>query len=627
VQGELATNKLATMRWGEKQRDFAMLNYNRRYGFDRTLEPFVPYEFFYTHSMLPWAMRAIDKPSWFANYARLRNQQNRYERDIPERLRNKIKIPAPWLPDWMGDALYIDPLANLFTPANYLRPFEQMMKDTNYQTIEAERILQEWAADETVSQSDIQQAMTHTGTTWERAMAEAATRREAEIANPFDFFRTMFGPAWYLSTPLNLAGIEVPGISTGKRGDVTNTPIANTARAVDTVTNGTWAEPIGNLIGLIGKPEEWARKQLNLPEFGEYGDYYIDRQLANMVADGLATPDQAKVAMIERTGDIFEQAKERVRMELSMRVPLAAATYAATHEGVVAGAQAFLPSLFGAGLLPAGELEYRGLKDEWNEAWKLKDAGDTEAVTRFFDEHPEHEVYLAKGKEPEERLRSYLIGAIWDGYMALGETDKRNARMMMGEDFAQTFLNKETRSYDTLDVQKLTTWARMLGMAAPRTEETAPVLDNPEVLPIQGFDPRITAITDGFFDQRKQLFPHYYTLQSQYYNLPPSERGQFLVRWPELKEYMTWKKNYYNKYPDLVPIFNGEAFKTIDTSTWPPSLVDTVTLYAITGDRLPSGAQQFLKMIWMREGMPFDDFESWLENQVAPAMLNNGYQQ
>ena len=219
-------------------------------------------------------------------------------------------------------------------------------------------------------------------------MAEAATRREAEIANPFDFFRTMFGPAWYLTTPLNLAGIAVPGISTGKRGDVTNTPLANTARAFDTVTNGSWAEPIGNLIGLLGKPEEWARQKLNLPEFGEYGDYYIDRQLANMVADGLATPQDAQIAMIERTGPLFEQAQERVKMELAMRVPLAGATYAATHEGLGAGAQAFLPSLFGSGLLPAGELEYRGLKQEWNDVWKQYDAGDTEAVTRFFDEHP-----------------------------------------------------------------------------------------------------------------------------------------------------------------------------------------------------------------------------------------------
>ena len=66
----------------------------------------------------------------------------------------------------------------------------------------------------------------------------------------------MFGPAWYLTTPLNYAGIAIPGISTGKRSDVTNTPLANTARAFDTVTNGSWAEPIGNVIGLMGKPEE-----------------------------------------------------------------------------------------------------------------------------------------------------------------------------------------------------------------------------------------------------------------------------------------------------------------------------------------------------------------------------------
>lgn len=621
VQNDMGAVKLSTMKWGESQRDFAMLNYNRRYGFDKYLEVIAPYQFFYTRSLMTWGMRALDKPSWFAKYARIRNMQNQHERDIPERLRNKFKIDAPWLPDWMGDALYIDPLSNLFTPANFLRPFETMMRDKSQQQIEAERILQEWAADGQVNQDEIlKAAQTQEGSLWERAQAEASIRREAQISSPFDFMATMFGPAWYLSTPLNLLGIEVPFLSKGDPNKVTSTPLLNTSRAMEAVTKGTWAEPIGQLIGLAGRPEQWLREKRGLPEFGEFGDYYVDRQIANMVADGLITSQQAQMAMIERKGDIFEQARERVKMELALRTPLAGTVYAATHEGVGAAAQAFLPSLFGSGLLPAGELEYRGLKGEWNAAWKKYDAGDKTAVTTFFEEHPEYEAYLAKGKEPEERLRSFMIGNIWDAYMALGDTNKKAAVEQMGEDFDRAFLDKETRSYDSIDVATLTRWAQMLQTMVPTTEQTLPQIQQPAPA-LNLYDPQVTTITDHFFTERKEKYNDYYFLERGYYSLPKSERTAYLAKFPRLREYWDWKKGYYDKYPELQPIFKGQVFKQVDTSQWPPALEEYVAMYAMTGKKLPKGAYKSLEQVWIREGMPMGDMQSWLDSQVVPAML------
>src|SRR5262249_15394819 len=140
----------------------------------------------------------------------------------------------------------------------------------------------------------------------------------------------------------------------------------NTARGVQAVTRGTWAEPFGQLVGMLGKPEEWLRKKAGLPKMGEYGEYYTKRQVANMVAEGLITPEQAQIAMIEQQGDIWQQATERVQTELAMRVPTMSALYAGLHNGPKGLAQAALPTLFGSGLLPQGELEYRGLKEEWN---------------------------------------------------------------------------------------------------------------------------------------------------------------------------------------------------------------------------------------------------------------------
>lgn len=624
VQGDMATTKLATMRWGENQRDAAMFNYNRRYGFDKMLEVPYPYEFFYTRAMMKWLGMALDGPAWFSNYARMRNQTNRYERDIPERLRNKIKIPAPWLPDWMGDGLYIDPFSGLFPPANFIRPFERMQQDKRYQLIEAERILQEWAADGSVSQAEIDQAQsTRSGATWERAFAEAQMRREAEISNPMDFFSTTFGPAWWLATPLNLAGMKVPGISKGDPNKVSNLPITNTARGFETVTKGTWAEPFGQLVGLLGKPEEWARKKMGLPQLGEYGEYYTKRQLANMVQDGLIQPEDAQRAMLEKTGPLWDQATERVKMELAMRVPLMGTTYAATHEGAGAAAQAFLPSLFGSGLLPQGELEYRGLKQDWNDAWKKYDAGDTKAVTAFFDEHPEYESYLAKGKDEDELLRSFLVGQIWDGYMALGDTNKKAARSQMGELFSQAFLDKETRSYESLDIETLTRWSRMFAQTPPTTPATQAALQQPAPQ-MNLYGPDVTQITDGFFQGRNKLFPDYYTEERGYYNLPKGSRGSYLIKHPNLKKYWDWKKAYYKKYPELQPVFSGKVFKTVDTSTWPQALEQYVTVYAMTGKPLTKGAKLALEQVWIREGQPQGDLKTWLDVDVVPAFM---YQQ
>jgi hypothetical protein len=347
-----------------------------------------------------------------------------------------------------------------------------------------------------------------------------------------------------------------------------------------------------------------------------------------MVADGLITPEQAQISMIERTGPEFDQARERVKTELAMRVPGAAAIMAGLTadnfiQGVTRAAQTAPASLFGSGLLPSGELEYRGLKQEWNEAWKLKDVGDDKAIVRFFDEHPEYSAYLAKGKEPEERLRTFLVGQIWDGYMSLGATDKKTVTSEMGEEFERSFLDTETRSYDTLDVETLAQWAQMLSKRIPEVPATAGATAQPAA-PIQMYDREVVRITDKYFNDRKAMFPDYYAAQTQYYNIPYTDKSgrlAFLAKNPEYAAYRKWQKKYYDKWPELIPIFNSQAFKNIDTSSWPPGLVDYVELYAYAGEKLPKGARKAIEQVWIMEGRPMDDFQEWLDVEVVPGLL------
>jgi hypothetical protein len=514
--------------------------------------------------------------------------------------------------------MYIDPLKILFPFANFTRPYDQMVKDSNSQQAEAERVLQEWAADGKVSEAEIvQAAKTRQGTTYERALAEAKMRRESEIGTPLDFVSAMFGPAWYLTTPWRML--------TGQQNKVEGTPILNTTRALDTVTQGTWMEPVGDLIGMIGRPEQMLREKLGLPEFGEFGDYYVDRALANMVAEGLIDSEAAQMAMLERSGTTFDAARERVKYELAMRVPTSAALMAGLTaenfgQGIARMAATAPASLFGSGLLPAGELEYRGLKQEWNEAWKRKDAGDTNAIANFFDKYPEYESYLAKNKKPEERLRSFLVGQIWDGYMGLGTTDRKTANAEMGDLFNRAFLDKETRSYESLDVEQLARWAQMLNKNVPSTPATAPAITQPTP-PVEMYDPMVTKITDQYFRQRSERFPDYYEVEQGYFNIPKSERKSYLYEHPELKQYWDFKDKWNEAYPQYEPIFKGKVFKRIDTSSWSPLLLDYIGNYAMTGEKLGKGAYAALEQQWIMAGSPYGDVKSWLDAQVVPALM------
>ena len=107
-----------------------------------------------------------------------------------------------------------------------------------------------------------------------------------------------------------------------------------------------------------------------------------------MVAEGKYTAEQAQIAMIEKSSPRWDEAKQRVDMEAALRSPAGWYHLCLAAWRCGGGAQAFLPSMFGAKPVTCRWLEYRRLKQEWNDAWKLADAGDTTAVQRFFDNYP-----------------------------------------------------------------------------------------------------------------------------------------------------------------------------------------------------------------------------------------------
>ena len=115
-----------------------------RDNFDNVMGVPFPYEFWMTRSMLTWSLRMADRPAILSNFARMVTASQQQSEDmprIPSRLRGKIGIPAPWLPDWAGDTVYVDVLGKLFPFREFLRPIERVMMDKNRYEYDAQDIL------------------------------------------------------------------------------------------------------------------------------------------------------------------------------------------------------------------------------------------------------------------------------------------------------------------------------------------------------------------------------------------------------------------------------------------------------------------------------------------------------
>lgn len=617
VRDALATTKHAAVRWAESTRDYGLLNYNRQYGFDKLLQPWLPYELFMTHSGARWLTRGLDHPTWFSTLALINRAHNTFAAQLPERLRNKFFVPMPWLPEGLGRGIWIDPTLQFFPYKQFMQPLDSFMRDQRGLASSVEYILREWSQDGTLSPQEAAQALaTRSGPTWQRAIEEAKIRQNGEGNTGFDYFTQLFSPALYLTLPFYLA----TGKPLGSMGfPNSQLPMTRFGSGLEMAFKGTGLQWIGDAAGLLAKPEQWLRKQENVSEFGEWGDYYIDRQLSNMAGEGKYTSDQVTQAMIEHKGPIFDEAVQRVRQELMLRVPTMAPLFAGAHGATldqIVGAM--LPSLFPGGLLPPGELEQRGLKNDYNLAWQAYNRGDKKALQAFFDQHPEYEARLALKRDPAKRLNQFLRSQIWDSYTALGPTDRRQVSAYLGPQF-EAFLGAD--SSVEFPTKQLATWARALHGMVPETPSTQAVLQQKQPA-IPAIDPETKKITDWFFHTRTQDFPHWYSLQQAYYALPTREQALFKQRFPEYAAFVKWRREQYDKWPELIPIFNGNAFKTLDTSTWPRLLIPYVEDYAVTGHRLPAGARKMLETIWAREGYPRGDFQTWLDVDVVPGLAS-----
>ncbi len=638
VKNDFASTRYQAVKFGEWRRDSALLNYNRRTNFDNWLGHVAPFGFWTTNSMFKWAIESIDRPAMLANYLRVKKfmATNGLQRDgMPSRVKGKFRVQLPFAPEWMGEQ-FIDPLRMMLPFDNWLSPFDQMQKEQESAEGRAERTLDQLLQDGKITQDDYEEAMENrSGATWEYALSVAQQNQDGDRYDAWDFATALQAPHAPLMWAYNAAF--------GDKEDIPSfSPLSRLARNTATILGvEDWNNSKWNL-------EAKLRRSMGLNSFDKWDDYRIDRSIANLAGDGSFTPDEVKEAMaisalVQQGKMTPEQAKQQSE---------------AYREGVkrsnqefTGGVGGYIGSILGLSVtsVPQGETNLRALQDDFAKAyqsykkaddsmdaflaanpdldpedamelWEKKNpqlAKDADALRNFFDENPEYENRLAIFDKPEERMQKFMIDQMWQKYNELPTINKEEVREQLGEDFQQTFLNKETRSYDDIPTEVMAVWLKMMNVD-PLGGLTA---DQRLLVSLYGkvkmTDPEMAWRVETFYDQRNGQFDNWRELQEEYYNLPKNKRKQFVKQNPELRQYFDWRSSFMRDNPDLVPYItdNEKAIEKAKNQTRTQQAVPTAqelqvqipdslqNIIRLSDGKLPASAERELERIAEQNGM------------------------
>ena len=527
VGTQMSDARYASTRFAEYGRDASLLNYNRRYNFNTWLGTIMPYEFWTTHSMMKWAVQSIDRPAMLTSYMRLQEFMNTAGspgQALPQRLKGQFRIPMPFLPDWAGDSMFFDPLRALLPIQNFTYGYEEEMQRMMQLEGKAEYILNDMVENGEVRREDADVAiMEKKGDLWKKAEQMAIDDNEDLSFNAWDFASLLSSP----HAPLDWA----VKTAQGRKEDISPfAPASRTIKGVMGLMGVDWDRSPYNL-------EARVRKQLGLPAFDKWDDYRIDRMLSNMTALGEITSQEALRAMIDREGAAYDEAIRKSGKEFGV------------------GA---LGSTFGipTKIYPEGEFLQRSLQDDFNKAMEMRDE-EPEALENFFELHPEWETKLALWKGPEERLRQFLQDDMFNIFWELPTLTRKEITEQLGDDFKTKFVDQETQSLESISMEEMQVWLKLMGSDPPGTLNSEPAA-------LELADPEVAWRAQVFYDTRKVYFPDFYDIQSGYYDIPEEDkagRKAYLAENPSLEPYWDWRKDWLHRNPEVAPYLSDKELK------------------------------------------------------------------
>lgn len=506
AHGDLADARYGAIRMGEYHRDAALLNYSRRFNYNNWIGTIVPYEFWTTQSVQKWALHSLDRPAMLSGYLRLRKFMDtayRPEAGFPTRLQGKLRIQLPFMPDWMGKDTFVDPFALALPFGGWSSPFSQYASQQTADVGAAERTLQGLFNDGKISQADMNDALKqHQGPTWDRAISLSQQDDSQSRQNAGDFASMLLPPHLPLLYAWDAAMHgKNPAQSYSDRG-----PVLPITRTIGGVLATLGANPAGPL-----NPEAALRKAMGLHPFGQFDDYYAERELTNMLAMGEVSVADARAAMVNHSGDVWDKAVQRSGVEKAggNLISSALALSAVPTQGY-----------------PPGEEYLRKLAPEYQAAWAKYDAGDKKALDQFITDHPGYEERLALFKKPDERLHQFTSDAFWNQWNTLPTLTKTQLRDQMGADFNKMVgqTTDEIKSFrKNVPTDTMAAWLKVMG-GNPPGSLTPSTSGGAQPADIKLASPELAQRAQTFYDMRSQQFPGWKAAQDAYFKLPQGQR-------------------------------------------------------------------------------------------------------
>ena len=527
----LSKTKVAGRDYGLMMKNQSLLNYQDKTNLDMMISTGFPYAFWWTNQFVNWSLRVMDKPallSHFSKIVKLGNKLNDENKDMPERLKEKWEIPAAWAPEWSGQKMFVDVIGKTIPIYEMLRPFEMLINRDSREVRKAESYINKMYYDGTLDLEAANAALqTHEGLVWDQAIQYAAREEGTDLLDNLSAFTS---PALWLSIPYRLA--------TGTTEKLTPLPMSRTIQGLSTAT-GIDALKLLDF-------EKYIRDKVGLNQFGEWGTYYVDRQMTNLAAENPQHAQEIEAQMIAKAGPWYDEAMQRVQFEMMMRQPGMAPIYAARKGGLGDALGSMLFGWVPSGMLPEGELHNRGLYPIYKQATADYNAGNKDAYDDFFEKYPEYQVRMALFKEPEERMHEFLKSQVWDAWYRLPPATQDEAKAGLGDTFTTMFINEETRDYEGISNETMAWWAHALGGVVPG-DYTPPDKAGVTMPPEQ-----VSMEYQKYLATKDTKFAGINDLNKAYFNAPP-EMQEWIRDNTNITDYWSWRKRYQHENPEMIP--------------------------------------------------------------------------
>jgi hypothetical protein len=539
VNEDMSSFRSAGVQFAAFRRDSALLNYNRRTNFDSWIGHVAPFAFWTTHSMGNWMIHSADRPGMLSTYLRVRKlfeTAGLKDQNVPTRLKNNIRVQLPFVPEWMGDT-FVNPMRFLLPFDGFLQPWEQAQASKNQLEGKTKDTLSQMLEAGAISEKDYNDALNNqAGSAWDEAQKQASAGGDNYDA--MDFVSMTMTPHAPLMWAYNAAK--------GTPNDIgAFTPMSRTVRNVATMMGvDDWSNSPYNVEGKV-------RKWMGLPAYDKWDDYRTAREISNMAADGKYSMESIDDAMM--VASLVESGKMKSEDAVKQNKLYAEATKRANQEYAGGWTGTVLSALgIPVHAYPTGEQQQRELAKEFSAAYQEKQNGNVEAMTNFFNAHPEYESRLALFKSPEDRLKNFMVDHVWSRWNEMPKVNQDELKSQLGDKFANSFINKETRSYDSIDPLTMQVWLKLMG-GKPVGSLTADQEVMTELAHLKFTDPETSWRVQTFYDMREQNYPNFYKLQNGYYSQNGKlARDRYLQKNPELKSYWDARKKWMSKNPDLV---------------------------------------------------------------------------